>query len=90
MPGVTRTDFARVKGAWPEGAEPPYRSSPPWTGPTGRASAEASTTPPSRRSWENRALGDTTTLADPAVVDEIARRGREEAAKEEAKEEASS
>jgi acetyl-CoA synthetase len=32
---------------------------------------------------ENRALGDTTTLADPTVVDEIARRGREEAAKEE-------
>jgi acetyl-CoA synthetase len=30
---------------------------------------------------ENRTLGDTTTLADPAVVDEIARRGREEAAK---------
>jgi acetyl-CoA synthetase len=30
---------------------------------------------------ENRALGDTTTLADPAVVDEIARRGRDEAAK---------
>ncbi len=29
---------------------------------------------------ENRALGDTTTLADPAVVDEIARRGRELAA----------
>jgi acetyl-CoA synthetase len=29
---------------------------------------------------ENRTLGDTTTLADPAVVDEIARRGREEAA----------
>jgi acetyl-CoA synthetase len=28
---------------------------------------------------ENRTLGDTTTLADPAVVDEIARRGREEA-----------
>ena len=33
---------------------------------------------------ENRPLGDTTTLADPAVVDEIARRGREEASKEEA------
>jgi acetyl-CoA synthetase len=30
---------------------------------------------------ENRPLGDTTTLADPAVVQEIARRGREEAAK---------
>jgi len=29
---------------------------------------------------ENRALGDTTTLADPAVVSEIARRGRELAA----------
>jgi acetyl-CoA synthetase len=29
---------------------------------------------------ENRTLGDITTLADPAVVDEIARRGREEAA----------
>jgi acetyl-CoA synthetase len=26
---------------------------------------------------ENRALGDTTTLADPAVVDEIAHRGQE-------------
>jgi acetyl-CoA synthetase len=26
---------------------------------------------------ENRALGDTTTLADPAVVDELASRGRE-------------
>ncbi len=33
---------------------------------------------------ENRPLGDTTTLADPAVVQEIARRGKEEAAKEEA------
>src|SRR5690242_14331284 len=33
---------------------------------------------------ENRQLGDTTTLADPAVVQEIARRGKEEAAKEEA------
>ena len=33
---------------------------------------------------ENRSLGDTTTLADPAVVDEIARRGKAEAAKEEA------
>jgi len=33
---------------------------------------------------ENRPLGDTTTLADPAVVAEIARRGREEASKEEA------
>jgi acetyl-CoA synthetase len=32
---------------------------------------------------ENRPLGDTTTLADPAVVSEIARRGREEASKEE-------
>ena len=32
---------------------------------------------------ENRPLGDTTTLADPAVVAEIARRGREEASKEE-------
>jgi acetyl-CoA synthetase len=30
---------------------------------------------------ENRTLGDTTTLADPAVVDEISRRGRDEAAK---------
>ncbi|MBJ7604256.1 MAG: acetate--CoA ligase [Candidatus Dormibacteraeota bacterium] len=30
---------------------------------------------------ENRALGDTTTLADPTVVDELSRRGREEAAK---------
>jgi acetyl-CoA synthetase len=30
---------------------------------------------------ENRALGDTTTLADPAVVQEIARRGREEPVK---------
>lgn len=29
---------------------------------------------------ENRALGDTTTLADPSVVEEIARRGREMAA----------
>ncbi len=33
---------------------------------------------------ENRPLGDTTTLADPAVVSELARRGREEASKEEA------
>ena len=33
---------------------------------------------------ENRPLGDTTTLADPAVVAEIAKRGKEEAAKEEA------
>jgi acetyl-CoA synthetase len=32
---------------------------------------------------ENRPLGDTTTLADPAVVAELARRGREEAGKEE-------
>jgi acetyl-CoA synthetase len=32
---------------------------------------------------ENRALGDTTTLADPAVVEEIAGRAREEAAKAE-------
>ena len=32
---------------------------------------------------ENRPLGDTTTLADPAVVAELARRGRDEAAKEE-------
>jgi acetyl-CoA synthetase len=32
---------------------------------------------------ENRQLGDTTTLADPAVVDEIARRAKEEAGKEE-------
>jgi acetyl-CoA synthetase len=32
---------------------------------------------------ENRPLGDTTTLADPAVVSEIAKRGREEAGKEE-------
>jgi len=31
---------------------------------------------------ENRQLGDTTTLADPAVVEEIARRGHEEAGKE--------
>ncbi|HEX6487470.1 MAG TPA: acetate--CoA ligase [Candidatus Dormibacteraeota bacterium] len=31
---------------------------------------------------ENRQLGDTTTLADPAVVEEIARRGRDEAGKE--------
>jgi len=30
---------------------------------------------------ENRVLGDTTTLADPVVVQEIARRGREEAAR---------
>ncbi len=33
---------------------------------------------------ENRPLGDTTTLADPAVVAEIARRGKEEASKDEA------
>ena len=33
---------------------------------------------------ENRPLGDTTTLADPAVVAELAKRGREEAGKEEA------
>src|SRR6266851_5332669 len=33
---------------------------------------------------ENRPLGDTTTLADPAVVAELARRGKEEAAKDEA------
>jgi acetyl-CoA synthetase len=32
---------------------------------------------------ENRPLGDTTTLADPAVVAELARRGKEESAKEE-------
>ncbi|MDQ6774367.1 MAG: acetate--CoA ligase [Candidatus Dormibacteraeota bacterium] len=32
---------------------------------------------------EHRELGDTTTLADPAVVQELARRGTEEAAKEE-------
>src|SRR5438105_197848 len=32
---------------------------------------------------EKRPLGDTTTLADPAVVSELARRGREEASKEE-------
>jgi len=32
---------------------------------------------------ENRPLGDTTTLADPTVVAEIARRGKEEAGKEE-------
>ena len=32
---------------------------------------------------ENRALGDTTTLADPTVVDEITRRGKSEAAGEE-------
>jgi acetyl-CoA synthetase len=32
---------------------------------------------------ENRPLGDTTTLADPTVVAELARRGREEAGKEE-------
>jgi acetyl-CoA synthetase len=32
---------------------------------------------------ENRVLGDTTTLADPTVVQEIARRGREEAARAE-------
>jgi acetyl-CoA synthetase len=33
---------------------------------------------------DNRPLGDTTTLADPAVVDEIGRRAQTEAAKEEA------
>jgi len=33
---------------------------------------------------ENRPLGDTTTLADPAVVSEIDRRAKTEAAKEEA------
>jgi acetyl-CoA synthetase len=33
---------------------------------------------------ENRPLGDTTTLADPAVVAELARRGREEAGKDDA------
>jgi acetyl-CoA synthetase len=33
---------------------------------------------------ENRPLGDTTTLADPAVVEEIKRRGQAEAGKEEA------
>ena len=32
---------------------------------------------------ENRPLGDTTTLADPAVVAELAKRGKEEAGKEE-------
>jgi acetyl-CoA synthetase len=32
---------------------------------------------------ENRPLGDTTTLADPAVVAELAKRGRDEAGKEE-------
>src|SRR6266542_1734444 len=32
---------------------------------------------------ENRPLGDTTTLADPAVVAELARRGKDEASKEE-------
>ena len=32
---------------------------------------------------ENRPLGDTTTLADPAVVAELARRGKEESSKEE-------
>ncbi len=32
---------------------------------------------------ENRPLGVTTTLADPAVVAELARRGKEEAAKDE-------
>ena len=32
---------------------------------------------------ENRKLGDTTTLADPAVVDEISRRAQEDAGKEE-------
>jgi hypothetical protein len=25
MPGVLRTDFARVEGVWPEGARAPYR-----------------------------------------------------------------
>jgi len=33
---------------------------------------------------ENRELGDTTTLADPAVVTEIGRRAKAEAATEEA------
>jgi len=33
---------------------------------------------------ENRPLGDTTTLADPSVVAELARRGKEEASKDEA------
>jgi acetyl-CoA synthetase len=33
---------------------------------------------------ENRPLGDTTTLADPAVVAELARRGKEEAGKDDA------
>src|SRR5438477_9998521 len=32
---------------------------------------------------ENRPLGDTTTLADPAVVAELAKRGKEEAGKDE-------
>ncbi len=32
---------------------------------------------------EKRPLGDTTTLADPAVVAELARRGKEEAATDE-------
>jgi len=32
---------------------------------------------------EDRPLGDTTTLADPTVVAELAQRGREEAGKEE-------
>jgi acetyl-CoA synthetase len=32
---------------------------------------------------ENRPLGDTTTLADPTVVDEIGKRAKTEAAKEE-------
>ena len=32
---------------------------------------------------ENRPLGDVTTLADPAVVDEIGKRAKTEAAKEE-------
>ena len=31
---------------------------------------------------ENRPLGDTTTLADPTVVAELSRRGRDEASKE--------
>jgi acetyl-CoA synthetase len=31
---------------------------------------------------ENRPLGDTTTLADPAVVDEIRRRGQTEQSEE--------
>jgi len=32
---------------------------------------------------ENRPLGDTTTLTDPAAVAELARRGKEEASKQE-------